>query len=530
MGIADFGDYLVEAGRLSADGLERVRMAQGVNAVSPARLLSDLGLIGADALFNGLADFYQLDILAATDFPSEACEVTLNPSFLRAHSILPIKSSDDSLCCVLSDPSDHWVKTAIAFAVEQPVIWALAREADIAQAIESLYFKVNDEEPVQHHLFESDAARLKELASDAPVIRYVDRLIDSASGSGASDIHLEMAETGLKARLRIDGVLRVATSPTAALSAAVVSRVKLLAGLDIAERRLPQDGRMRQTVRGRDLDFRVATVPGVHGEGVVIRILDRQSLPKDFISLGFDTETEAAFKAAISQSEGIVLVTGPTGSGKTTTLYAALNQLNDNACKILTVEDPIEYLLDGIVQVQVEPKIGRTFAGTLRSFLRQDPDIIMVGEIRDKETAETAIQAALTGHLVLATLHTNDAPSAVTRLRDMGIPGYLLASTLQAVLAQRLVRRLCPDCCGTQEQKSTSCKTCSGSGYSGLLALTEVMTVDETLRPMIMDDLSASALASAAKNHGFITLKEAGEKAVAKGLTSHSEVLRVTGG
>ncbi|MGL6043657.1 MAG: GspE/PulE family protein, partial [Sandaracinobacteroides sp.] len=374
--------------------------------------------------------------------------------------------------------------------------------------------------------------------------RAVNRLIAEAVDARASDIHLEPADDRLGVRYRVDGVLAQMPPLPAAVRGPIVSRIKVMAGLNIAERRLPQDGRLRLAVRGHEIDLRVATSPSIHGESVVLRILDRTRLSLDFPSLGFDAEMERAFRAAISRPHGIILVTGPTGSGKTTTLYAALSALNAPDRKLLTVEDPIEYRLPGIVQAQAHPQIGFTFATALRSFLRQDPDVIMVGEIRDTETAEIAVQAALTGHLILATLHTNSAAGAVTRLTDMKVEPFLLGSVLAGVLAQRLVRRLCPECrvpvlpdpaliealcpgaaVPHRLYAPGGCSACGGSGYSGRLALVEFLPVDAAVAALIVARADERSIAAAAT--GGRTLAQDGLAKAALGLTSLEEVLRV---
>jgi general secretion pathway protein E len=391
---------------------------------------------------------------------------------------------------------------------------------------------------------EADVERLKDLSSDAPVVRAVNALIGRAVESQASDIHIEPTEDSLKIRLRVDGALHDEDPLPPHLKAAFVSRIKVMAGLNIAERRLPQDGRLRLAVRGHEIDLRVATSPTIHGESVVMRILDRSNLPLDFESLGFDPDTLARFLRVLRQPHGIVLVTGPTGSGKTTTLYASLAAMNTADRKILTIEDPIEYRLAGINQTQVSPQIGLTFAAALRSFLRQDPDVMMVGEIRDLETAQVAVQAALTGHTILSTLHTNGAAAAVTRLLDMGVEPFLITSTLNAVLAQRLVRRLCPHCRETFSPtpemfealgvnpvgldrlwRPVGCPECGGAGFRGRVALLELLVSDAETERLILARAEARDIQAAA---GLRTMLEDGLVKARAGLTTLDEVLRVT--
>ena len=390
---------------------------------------------------------------------------------------------------------------------------------------------------------------LRDLASEAPVIRLVNAIIGRVIELRASDIHLEPFDDGLHVRYRIDGVLHPGEVVPAAQGAAVSSRVKLLAHLDIAERRLPQDGRIKTRVKGRELDLRVSTVPTVHGESVVMRVLDRASVRLSLEDMGFEKDTLARFNQLIHRPHGILLVTGPTGSGKTTTLYAALAKLDSVSQKIITVEDPVEYQLEGINQIQVHSQINLTFANALRSILRQDPDIIMIGEMRDGETAQIAVQSSLTGHLVLSTLHTNTAASAVVRMQDMGVERYLITSTVNGVLAQRLVRRLCPHCktpvvpapellkdsglgrflaAGQPMYEARGCERCRGTGYQGRTGIHELLVVDEAMRSAILQGKDASALHTLAMHSGMHSLYEDGLRKVATGMTSLDELLRVT--
>ncbi|MFV0474128.1 MAG: GspE/PulE family protein, partial [Pikeienuella sp.] len=374
------------------------------------------------------------------------------------------------------------------------------------------------------------------------VVRIVNLLIRRAAELGASDIHLEAFERRLRLRYRVDGVLQEADAPPAELRAAIVSRIKIMARLDIAENRLPQDGRVKTAALGRPLDLRVATTPTLHGEGVVIRLLDRAGLVLDFDALGVDETARAALFPLIGRSNGVLLVTGPTGSGKTTTLYAMLERLNLTERKIVTVEDPVEYQLEGVNQIQARPQIGLGFAEALRSILRQDPDVIMIGEIRDLETARIAVQAALTGHLVLATLHTNSAAAAINRLRDMGIADYLLAATVIGGVAQRLLRRLCPDCAEPDPapaveagisgafRRPVGCASCAGAGYRGRVAALEVLTADDALRRLILDGADEMTIEAAAERGGMRTLRAHALQRAAAGETSLAEVARVAAG
>jgi general secretion pathway protein E len=372
---------------------------------------------------------------------------------------------------------------------------------------------------------------LLEAANDAPIIRMLNALLTQAAKDGASDIHIEPYERSSAVRFRVDGTLREVVQPNKALHAALISRLKIMAELDIAEKRLPQDGRISLRIGGRAIDVRVSTLPGVHGERAVLRLLDKGEAKFSLQGLGMQGDTYTRFSGRIQQPHGIVLVTGPTGSGKTTTLYAALGQVDTSTTNVLTVEDPVEYELAGIGQTQVNAKIDLTFAKALRAILRQDPDVIMIGEIRDHETAQIAVQASLTGHLVLATLHTNDAPSAVTRLTDMGIEPFLLSSSLLGVLAQRLVRKLCNTCKRQGDDgrwHPVGCDACGHSGYKGRTGVYELMVVDDAVRALIHSRASESELIAAARAGGLRSMREDGERLVATGVTSLEELLRVT--
>jgi general secretion pathway protein E len=372
---------------------------------------------------------------------------------------------------------------------------------------------------------------LLEAADDAPIIRMLNALLTQAAKDGASDIHIEPYERSSSVRFRVDGTLREVVQPNKALHAALISRLKIMAELDIAEKRLPQDGRISLRIGGRAIDVRVSTLPSAHGERAVLRLLDKTESKFTLTGLGMSDEVLAPFRRLVHQPHGIVLVTGPTGSGKTTTLYASLQTLDTSTTNVLTVEDPIEYELPGIGQTQVNPRIDLTFAKALRAILRQDPDVIMIGEIRDYETAQIAIQASLTGHLVLATVHTNDAPSSVTRLIDMGVEPYLLSSSLLGVLAQRLVRKLCPACKRRDDRgrwHPVGCEACGHTGYKGRTGVYELMAIDDKLRSLIHNRSAESQLFVAAEEAGLKPMREDGERLVAQGITSPEEVLRVT--
>jgi general secretion pathway protein E len=544
-------DVLRAAGLLTPEAETRARLAAQESNERFAVVISRLGLVPEAALCTALAAATGLPVLGAERFPAASLLPDgLSPPFLRENHVLPVALDDAAVTVAVADPFDGFAQRSLGFVFGRPVRLALARASDIDAAIDRLYAPAASSAPeADDFIDEDDVERLKDLVSDAPVIRAVNRLIVQASDARASDIHIEPAEDRLVVRYRIDGVLEERESLPPALRAPLVSRIKIMAGLNVAEKRIPQDGRLRIAVRGHDIDLRVATAPAIHGESVVMRILDRSKLPLDFASLGFDADLTAALRTAVLEPHGIVLVTGPTGSGKTTTLYAALAELNTPERKVLTVEDPIEYRLPGVTQTQVNPQIGFTFGSALRSFLRLDPDVMMVGEIRDTETAEIAVQAALTGHMILSTLHTNSAAGAVTRLIDMDVEPFLLSSVLNGVLAQRLVRRLCTECrepfaaspelmadvglpadSDNRFWRAVGCPACNNSGYSGRIALLEFLPVDDTIARLILRRADTREIGEAATAGGMRSLRGDGIAKARRGLTTLEEALRVTAG
>ena len=536
------------SGLVSAEALARARRVHAETGERLASVLTRLGLVSEQALAETLAAATGLPMATEVDFPAAAvpAAVPLSARFLRDAKAAPIALDDRCVSIAFVDPLDGYPIQALSVAYGRPVRPYVGRAGDIEAALDRAYGALAAETLDGGDADDADMERLKDLASDAPAIRAVNRLITSAVESRASDIHLEPTENALQPRLRIDGVMRDLDPLPSAMRAAVVSRIKVMAGLNIAERRLPQDGRARLTVRGHDVDIRVATSPTIHGESAVMRLLDRSHLTLDFQALGFEPGLLTRLRPMLARPHGILLVTGPTGSGKTTTLYAALSELNGPERKLLTIEDPIEYRLAGVNQTQVAPGIGLTFATALRSFLRQDPDIMMVGEVRDLETAQVAVQAALTGHMILSTLHTNSAAAAVTRLIDMGVEPFLITSTLNAVLAQRLVRRLCPHCREPMDAKgldlglgasgselervwrAVGCEQCGGSGYRGRIATTELLIVDEAVSRLVLARAEAQEVEAAAVRAGMTTMLQDGAAKVAAGLTTVEEVLRVT--
>jgi general secretion pathway protein E len=546
---------LVRRGLLSAAALERARRLEAESGERLDRIALKLGLVSERDLAVAYAETLGSPLVAAAEFPAEPVAADrIRRNFLKQARVIPLADTPTVLIAAMADPFDESAAGALEFALDKPVERRAAVPADIEaayerlygegrSAIERIYDAAGEREDSDR---DDDLERLKDLASEAPVIRLVNALIARAVEMRASDIHLEAGESRLRIRYRIDGVLRDVEPPPARLRSAIVSRLKIMAKLNIAERRLAQDGRIRLAIRGKEIDFRMSTTPAILGESVVLRILDRGALALDFAALGFDEDVLPAFREILHRPHGIVLVTGPTGSGKTTTLYTALTELNRPESKILTVEDPVEYLLDGINQVQVRPQIGLTFANALRGFLRQDPDIMMIGEIRDLETAQIAVQAALTGHLVLSTVHTNDAAGAVTRLLDMGIEDYLLTSTISAVLGQRLVRRLCG--CRTVYRPAAAlcerlglaseaapilyrplgCAACGGTGYLGRTMLLELMAMSEAIHPLVLRHADARQIEAEAVKGGMRTMFAHGIKKALAGITTWEEVVRVT--
>jgi general secretion pathway protein E len=557
--VAAIVDLLIERRKLDAGGLDRARRA-GENGEEPLHtILVKLGLVAERDVAEALATVLDLPMAQADDYPEEAAlDETLSPKFLKQARVLPLAETPEGIILAMADPLDDFAVQAVEIATRRTVLRRVAVPADVERAYDRLYGRggtvigqiVEGLGEAAVESADEDAERLKDLASEAPVIRMVNALITRAVEARASDIHIEPFENNLRVRYRIDGVLQEVESPPNRFRAAVVSRVKIMAKLNIAERRLPQDGRVKLAVRGKEVDFRVSTLPIMHGESVVMRILDKGSTVFDFSALGFEKDILKVYLEILQRPNGILLVTGPTGSGKTTTLYTSLLRLNTPDKKILTVEDPIEYQLEGVNQIQVKPQVGLTFAHTLRSILRQDPDIIMIGEIRDLETARIAAQAALTGHLVLSTLHTNSAAATVTRLLDMGLEDYLLASTLIGITAQRLIRTLCPHCREPHPAlpemieelqlrrftdddpivlyRPVGCARCNGTGYHGRSGIAEMLVMSDEVRRLTLRRAGEQEIQRAAVEGGMHTLYEDGIRKALKGGTSLEEVLRVT--
>jgi general secretion pathway protein E len=556
-----FISFLIETGKIRKTDLDKILSSSdpGESLAIEDHLLRS-GLLTKNELRSKLEEFYGVPLAMKEDFPEGPVLVnTLPVQFMKESRFIPARLNNKELTIIMSNPLDFYTLDAIRMATPFEIRVLMGRENEILEAIDRSFgsgvtsmekiIEDIDGIPEYHEESEEDIGHLRDMASEAPVIRLVNLIITRAIEMRASDIHFEPFEDQFRVRYRIDGVLHDVESPPKRFQAAIVSRVKIMAKLNIAERRLPQDGRIMLRVKGQEIDFRVASIPTIHGESVVLRILEKSSILLDIEKLGFPEDTLTEFEGLIQRPHGIILVTGPTGSGKTTTLYCALQKINAPDKKIITVEDPVEYQLKGINQIQVKPSIGLTFANALRSIVRQDPDVILIGEIRDAETAEIAIHSALTGHLVLSTLHTNDAPSAVTRLIDMGMEDYLLSSTIIGILAQRLVRIACPFCqipyspdpailremkldeqtlSGLKIREVKGCEKCSNTGYWGRAGIFEFLPVDEQIRRLILEKRDANIIKEVARKGGMRTLREDGWMKVKQGVTTISEVLRVT--
>ncbi len=550
-------EQLLARGRLKEADLGRARRLLEESGGSLIALMTRIGLVSERDVAEATAEVLDLPLLASRDFPEAApASVQVSLRFLKQMHVCPIGDGDDRIDLLVADPQDPYPVDAVRMAIGKDVRVFVGVRSEIDDLIERLYGAgrsamgtIVENLSEGEGRGEDDIEHLRDLASEAPVIRLVNLVIQRAVEARASDIHIEPFENRLKVRYRIDGVLQEVESPPAGSTAAVISRVKIMAKLNIAERRLPQDGRIMLRVQGKELDLRVSTVPTAHGESVVMRILDRESIVFDFHRLGFTDEFLPQFLHVLEQPHGILLVTGPTGSGKTTTLYTALSKINTPDVKIITVEDPVEYQLEGINQIQAKPQIGLDFAAALRSIVRQDPDVIMIGEMRDLETARIAIQSALTGHLVLSTLHTNNAAGGITRLLDMGVEDYLLTSTVNGILAQRLVRRLEPthreavpalpevvaefdlrrftDADPVMLYKPVP-SAATPTGYLGRTTILEFLVMSDPIRRLVMQHAGMSEIEEAARHEGMRTMYEDGLAKAVAGVTTIEEVLRVT--
>jgi general secretion pathway protein E len=539
------GEMLIARRLIEPEDLERALEIQQERGEKLGKILVDLGFVAMRDVLSALSEQLAVPLVTIDSPPPAAPEIEgLSPRFMRQCRFLPVGMRDSTLTVAMADPLDFETLSAVGGFTGLKVEPVLAAEQEILDGINKFFGEAEkgaagfDEDSAQAA---EDLEHLRDMASEAPVIRLVNAMIAQAVEKRSSDIHIEPFEKEFRVRYRVDGVLYNQEPPPRELKAAIISRVKLMAKLNIAERRLPQDGRIKIKTLGREVDLRVSTLPTLYGESVVMRLLDRSA--GDFFdlrSLGFDEHMLSRMEHYTSLPHGILLVTGPTGSGKSTTLYSALKRINQPDKKIITIEDPVEYQMDGINQIHVNPQIGLTFAAGIRHIVRQDPDVIMIGEIRDRETADIAIRAALTGHFVYSTLHTNDAPSAITRLSDMGVENYLLCSSLVAVLAQRLVRVICDHCKAPDGVRTApdgrplrcwrgnGCDRCSNTGFTGRVGIFELMEMNDEIRSLIMKDADAAQITVAARHHGMRNLREDGWLKVESGLTTWDEVMRVT--
>jgi general secretion pathway protein E len=539
------GEILIERKLISEEDLERALELQKERGDKLGKTLVDMGFVAMRDVLAALADQLNVPLVAIEGPPAVSAETeALSPRFLRQSRCLPVGRDDHTVTLAMADPLDVETIAAVRNCTGLKVSTVLAPEQEILDAIDKYYGQsARGETDLLADGAEAseDLEHLRDMASEAPVIRQVNAIIAQAVEKRASDIHLEPFEKEFRIRYRVDGVLYNQDPPPREMKAAMISRVKLMAKLNIAERRLPQDGRIKIKTLGREVDLRVSTLPTLYGESVVMRLLDRSA--GDFYDLGrlgFDKHMFSRMEHFTAMPHGIFLVTGPTGSGKSTTLYSALKRINLSDKKIITIEDPVEYQMDGINQIHVNTQIGLTFASGLRHIVRQDPDVIMVGEIRDRETADIAIRSSLTGHFVYSTLHTNDAPSAITRLTDMGVENYLISSSLVAVLAQRLVRLICDRCKDTdgtriapdgetvQCYRGRGCENCFGSGYTGRVGIFELMELTDEIRKQIMKGEDAVSITAVARRNGMRNLREDGWLKISQGMTTADEVMRVT--
>ncbi|NKC15772.1 MAG: type II secretion system protein GspE [Gammaproteobacteria bacterium] len=559
------GESLVAMGNLTAEKLEHALRLQVESGQRIGSVLVQLGYISGAHLAAALAQQYGAGVVSSDAYPAAPLlDGRVSADFLAQSQVVALDEGPDSVTLAMADPGDTYAVSAIELATGKQAHVRVGVSSDIdaanqrySQGGSNLHVVVGADE-------ETDIQQLRDSARGEPAIKFVNELVGRAVRMRASDVHLEPYPGVLKVRVRVDGVLRDLDSPDAKLGPAIVSRIKVLSRLNIAERRLPQDGRMRLPVEGRQMDMRVSALPTMNGESVVLRLLDQETVPLDFESIGFEQHIIDGLQGLLARPHGIVLVTGPTGSGKTTTLYAAMQQLNSPDRKLVTVEDPVEYQIGGISQIQVRPRIGLGFAESLRSILRHDPDVIMIGEMRDLETAQIAIQSALTGHKVFSTLHTNDAASCITRLLDMGLESYLLTATISGVLAQRLVRRLCDHCkqpvelnaatlleSGIEDAlppagpatrpalegalkaamicyEAAGCEHCDGIGYQGRTTIAELLHVDSAVRQAVLSAQDTDVIKRVARESGMRSMQSDGLAKVAAGLTSVAEVARVT--
>lgn len=551
-----FSEFLASERIVDVSAIERARRAANSTRERFDHVLTKLGLMSDPDLASALSRYLDIPLASAADLPQEPLLTdVITGDFAKRNLIIPLLLTDDALVLGVLDPFRTDPINALAYMMGRSIRLRLFTASAFEKAFQAIYVddtKVANDDQLNINMDanDTDIQRLRDIASEAPTIRLVNMIIANAVDQNASDIHVEPTLESVLVRYRIDGLLRISQSLSPGTRAAIISRIKIMAKLDIAERRMPQDGRIKLAIRGIDIDFRISTIPTAFGESVVMRILDRSRVELDFGKLGFSSKQITTLEGLMAQPNGIVLVTGPTGSGKTTTLYTALKGLNRPERKVFTVEDPIEYQLNGINQVQVQPAIGLTFPHALRSILRQDPDIVMIGEIRDLETARIAVQASLTGHLVFSTLHTNSAAATIARLIDMGVENYLLASTIKGILAQRLVRDLCKHCARPHPdaahweqhirqrlpdieatpsvREAVGCEHCGETGFAGRSTIAETLVMSSALHKLILASASETSIEGAARQEAMTTMYEDGLHKVWIGTTTIDEVLRAT--
>ncbi len=555
---ADFLSTLKQRNKLTDNDLSKAfRMQKSAISDLMPQLLIKLGLCSDIDIADSFKQNSELEQVKNADYPVESpFSENISVRFLKNNHLVGLEADEESISVAVMDPKDDYIIQVLKLATGKQIKIKIGILSEIDAALDAQYGDGKSQMDQLSDNFETgeiddeDLEHLKDLASEAPVIKMVNIFLQKAIEMQASDIHVEPFEQSLKVRLRVDGVLQDIEAPPVTSTAAVLSRIKIMAKLNIAERRLPQDGRIKLQMLGKELDLRVSTIPTMYGESVVMRLLDKENIVLDFSALGLTGKHSKQFIDVLAKPHGIVLITGPTGSGKSTTLYTALKQLNTVERKIITIEDPVEYQLEGVNQIQAKPQIGLTFATALRSIVRQDPDVIMIGEMRDLETAKIAVQSALTGHLVLSTLHTNDAAGGITRLLDMGLEEYLLSSTVNGILAQRLVRKLCPVCKqaypapksvidemklqqftdveNIQLYKAIGCDACGDIGYKGRQAIIEFLPMSDSIRKHVMEHKEAGVIQQQAIQDGMLTIYEDGIVKALNGITTLDEVLRVT--
>ena len=553
--VKQLGDILLQDGLVTEDQLFAAFREHKEQGKALGRVLVDQGVLTESQLVAALAQQIGLEFVDLSDYPVDGSIIArVGGAICRKHSALPLRTDDEGkLLLAMADPANVFAIDDIRSITGMEIRPVVATRADVLAAIDRYYRADSDLDDLTHVLEDNgdddDLSNLKEVVEDAPIVKFVNLLITQGIQDRASDIHLEPTEQALVVRYRIDGVLHEVMKSPKNIQSGVISRLKIMSDINIAERRIPQDGRLSVNHQGKKIDLRVATLPTVWGEKVVMRVLDNSTARMELSDLGFSQHNHDTFSQSFGKPYGMILVTGPTGSGKSTTLYATLNQIARPEVNVITVEDPVEYRLPGINQVQTNVKAGLTFAAALRSILRCDPDIVLIGEIRDHETAQIAVEAALTGHLVLSTLHTNDAPSAITRLTEMGLEPFLVGSAVDCVLAQRLARRLCSKCKEAYEPtpealiqarfpwedgmpiptlyRAAGCSACSKTGYKGRLALHEVMAVSESIERHAVERASSAMITETAKAEGMMSLRDDGMLKVARGTTTIDEILRV---